>query len=142
MGDVKGLLEHAEAKIKESDQQSLYNAMQSGRFTLEDFAQQMGMLSKLGSLTQVARYLPGVNLSKDMIEQGEVELKRFKAIISSMTKKERLAPKILDGSRKKRISLGAGVAVADINRLLERFEESQQYAKLFKKMSGSKGFFK
>lgn len=142
MGDVRGLLEQAQEKIKESEQETMYAAMQSGRLTLQDFAQQMGMIAKLGSLTQVARYLPGVNLSKDMIEQGEVELKRFKAIIGSMTVKERIMPKILDGSRKKRIAQGAGVTITDVNRLLERFEQSQQYAKLFKKMGSGRGFFR
>lgn len=142
MGDVRSLLEQAQEKIKESEQDALYASMQSGCLTLQDFANQMGMVSKLGSLTQVARYLPGVNLSKERLEEGEVELKRFKAIIGSMTFKERLMPKILDGSRKKRIAKGAGVAVSDVNRLLDRFEQTQQYAKLFKKMGSGRGFFR
>jgi len=94
------------------------------------------MVGRLGSLTKLARYLPGMgglNVSPEMLQQGERDMRKFKAIISSMTSKERLAPRILDGSRKKRIAAGAGVQVSDVNALLQRFEQSQQFAKLFKR---------
>ena len=95
------------------------------------------MVNKIGSLGSVVKYMPGVGgqLSPQAIEQGERQLKQFKAIISSMTMKERLNPRILNGDRKKRIAGGAGVGLSDINLLLERFEQSQQYVKLFKKMN-------
>ena len=69
-----------------------------------------------------------------MMEKAEREMKLFRAVIGSMTPKERLCPQILDGSRKKRIAKGAGVEVAMVNLLLQRFEESKQYVKLFKKL--------
>ncbi len=94
------------------------------------------MASRLGSLSNMIKYLPGMsnlNISNAQIEQSEREMKRFKAIIGSMTKKEKLYPKILDSSRKERIAKGAGVSLSDVHQLLQRFEQSQQFVKLLKK---------
>lgn len=144
MGDIVTLAERANEKIKQSEQEAAYKAFSQGRFTLQDFADQLSMMNKIGSFSQVAKYLPtmGQSLTPEMIEKGEVECKKFKAIIDSMTRKERVNTALLDGSRKKRIAAGAGVAVADVNNLLQRFEQSQQYAKLFKKMGRFSNFFK
>lgn len=136
MGDILTLVENAEDKIKQSEQASLEQSFRSGHITLDDFAQQLSMASRLGSLSTMIKYLPGMsnlNISNAQIEQSEKEMKKFKAIIGSMTKKEKLYPKILDDSRKKRIAGGAGVSVADISQLLQRFEQSQQFVKLLKK---------
>lgn len=145
MGDIVTLAERAEKQIQKSDHDSLYEAMSKGRLTLDDFAKQMEMMGKLGSISSVMKYLPGMgslNLSEEMIQKGEAELKKFKAIISSMTKKERIKPAILDGSRKNRIARGAGLQVSDVNLLLSRFEESQQYVKLLSKFGRGQGFFR
>ena len=100
------------------------------------------MIDKMGSLNKISRYLPGMgNISAEDMERGQVEMKSFKAIISSMTEKERLLPNILDGSRKQRIAKGAGVNVQDINHLLQRFEQSKQFVKMFKKMGKFRKFF-
>lgn len=143
MGDITSLIERANEKIKQSEQESLEKAISKGQLSLQDFADQLKMMQKLGSLSQIVKYMPGgshPSLSPEMIQKGEVELKKFGAIISSMTQKERVFPKILDASRKKRIAAGAGVAIADINLLLERFEQSQQYVKLLKKFGRLPGF--
>lgn len=145
MGDITSLIERANEKIKQSEQESLEKAINKGQLSLQDFADQLKMMQKLGSLSQIVKYMPGGNnpaFSPDMIQKGEVELKKFGAIISSMTQKERIMPKILDASRKKRVAAGAGVTVADINLLLERFEQSQQYVKLLKKFGRFPGVFK
>lgn len=145
MGDIVTLAEKANEKIKQSEQEKAYKAFSQGNFTLQDFANQISMMNQLGSFSQLAKYLPaigGQNLSSDTLEKGEKELKRCQAIINSMTPKERLNHKILDGSRKNRIALGAGVTVSDINLLIQRFEESQQYAKLFKKLGKFNNLFK
>jgi signal recognition particle subunit SRP54 len=85
--------------------------------------------------------LPGMNqLSTEEMARGQVEMKRFKAIISSMTLKERIMPNILDSSRKLRISRGAGVNVQDINQLLQRFEQSKQFVKMFRKTGKFRSF--
>jgi signal recognition particle subunit SRP54 len=138
MGDLMSLVEKANATVNQSEQENAYNAMFKGKMTLQDFADQLAMVGKLGSISSLMKYLPGAgnfNVSQDMIEKGERELKKFKAIISSMTKKERIYPAVLNGSRKQRIAKGAGATVEDINLLLRRFEESQQYVKLFKRLA-------
>lgn len=137
MGDVLTLLERAEERVNPADQESLFKSISRGSMTLQDFADQISMVNKIGSLGNMVKYMPGVGgqLSSQAIEQGERQLTQFKAIISSMTMKERLNPRILNGERKKRIAGGAGVTLTDINILLDRFEQSQQYVKLFKKMN-------
>ncbi len=143
MGDIQTLIEKAEQKIKQSEQEALSKSLMQGKLTLEDFAQQMDMMGKLGSLSSVMKYLPGMgslSMTPEMIEKGEQEMKRFKAIIRSMTVKERRYPKLLDASRKKRVAAGAGVEVADVNNLLQRFEQSQQFVKMFTKMGKNKFF--
>ena len=145
MGDLATLAEKADEKIKISETQNLEKALQKGHLSLQDFADQMKMIQKLGSLSQLMQYMPGASsqaISPQMIEKGEAELKKFEAIVSSMTPKERVIPRILDASRKRRIAKGAGVEVSDINLLLERFEQSQQYVKLLKKFGRMPGLFK
>lgn len=144
MGDMASLLEKAQEKIKVADQEAVMKSMKSGELTLQDFALQMEMMGSMGSMGELVKYLPGasgLNLTPDKIAQGEIEIKKFKAIINSMTPKERLRHKILDASRKKRIAAGAGVSVSDINVLLTRFEQSQQFVKLFKKMGRFQNLF-
>lgn len=141
MGDMKTLLEKASETIDENQEQ-LAKRLLDGSFSLKDFYEQLGLIDKLGSLQKISQYLPGSHaMTPEMMEQGQKEVKRFKAIISSMTPKERLYPSILEGSRKKRIAQGAGVTLQDINLLLQRFEQSKQFAKMFKGMGKLKRFF-
>src|SRR5579872_941038 len=136
MGDLLTLAQKAEDVLEAHKRSVDYTAMTSGKMTLQDFADQMSMLDKMGSMTQLMKYMPGMGgagVSAQTITQGELEMKRFLAILSSMTPKERLNPRILDGSRKKRIAGWAGVTVNQVNLLLQRFDQVQQYAKLFKK---------
>ncbi len=136
MGDVLSLIEKASEKIPEKKQANLTKRIMSGKFNLEDFESQMNMMGKMGSLQKILKYLPGAHsVSSDMIEKGEAEMKEFKAIISSMTRKEKLFPNMLDKSRKKRIARGSGTKVEIINQLLQKFEQSKQFAKMFKKMN-------
>jgi len=144
-GDMTTLAEKAEEKIKKTEQQSLYRAYSKGNFSLQDFADQLSMMGRLGSMTQLMKYLPGmgqVKLSDAAVEQGEKEIKKFKAIMGSMTPKERYNPRILDGSRKKRVANGAGVPVQDVNLLLSRFEQSKQYVKLLRKSGMFQRYFR
>jgi signal recognition particle subunit SRP54 len=78
-------------------------------------------------------------ISPEQVAQGELEMRRFKAIIQSMTKKERLMPELLTGSRKRRVARGAGVEVAAVTQMLQRFEEGRR---LFKQLGGRKGLFR
>lgn len=145
MGDIKSLIERAEQKIKADEQQSVYRSFQDGKMNLEDFAQQMDMINKLGSLSSIMKYMPGtgnLSVSQDQLDQGQQEMNRFRVIMSSMTRKERLYPPLLNDSRKKRVAKGAGVAVGEVNKLLSRFDHMQQYAKLIKKSGGFGRLFK
>jgi signal recognition particle subunit SRP54 len=145
MGDIATLLERAEQKIQVDQQEQMSKAMLSGKMTLNDFAQQMDMVNKMGSLTSLAKYIPGMGagaISSTELERGEMEMKRFRAIINSMTLKERLNHLILNDSRKNRVARGAGVGVDQVNQLLQRFEESQQYVKLLSKSGPFKKLFR
>ena len=145
MGDLQTLMEQAQDKLKLTDQTDSVVNLKNGRLSLEDFAQQMDMIGKMGSLTKLMQYLPGfssVNMTPEMLAKGDMEIKRFKAIISSMTPKERKVPQILDAARKQRIAKGAGVNVQDVNYLLQKFEQSAQFVKLFKKQGHLKDMFK
>ncbi len=137
MGDMLTLIENAQDKIKQADQEKMTRAMLSGEITLDDFAQQLSMVSKLGSISSILKFMPGmgnVSISSQEVAKGENELKKFKVVLSSMTHKERLKPAILqDNFRKNRIAKGAGVDVETVNLLLQRFEQSKQFVKLLKK---------
>ena len=132
MGDIRTLIERAEEKFSAAEQEKAEKALSSGSFSLQDFADQMSMMNKLGSLSQLLKYMPGMGakISPEMIQRGEIELIRFRAIISSMTQKERLNERILNHSRMQRVAQGAGVDVVDVAKLLKRFEEAKQYVKL------------
>lgn len=143
MGDIMTLIEKATEQISEQEQMSMSQKFMDGRFSLKDFAEQMSMLDKIGSLQKITRYLPGMgNISPEVMEKGQLEMKRFKAIISSMTNKEKLVPSIIDASRKKRIAAGSGVSIQDINQLLQRFDQSKEMMKMMKKSGMMRKFFK
>jgi signal recognition particle subunit SRP54 len=143
-GDLQSLAEQADTIIQQDEQEKALKAMVSGNFTLIDFADQMDMVSKLGSFSNIAKMMPGMgaSVSDAELERGERELKRFRAIINSMTLKERVMPELLDTSRMQRVARGAGVAKQDVTILLERFKQAQQYAKLLKKSGFFKGLFR
>lgn len=141
MGDLASLAEKAEKKIQQSEQERMEHAFKTGNITLEDFAQQMNMMNRLGSLSSLIKFMPGAgSISKDQISQGERQMKVSKAIISSMTRKEKINPKILNKSRKQRIARGSGVAITQIDNLLKQFEQMRHFVKLFKKMGRFPGF--
>jgi signal recognition particle subunit SRP54 len=143
MGDIMTLIEKANDSVSEETQEKMSQKLMSGNITLNDFAEQMGMIEKMGSLQKIMRYLPGMgSVSPEMMDKGQVEIKKFRAIISSMNKKEQNFPKILDAARKIRIAKGSGVSVEDVNQLLQRFEQSKQFVKMFKRDSSFKKFFK
>lgn len=144
MGDLQSLSERADIKIKKSEQEKAYKSLESGSFTFHDFAQQMDMMSKIGSLGSVMKYIPGLSgqVSQSQLEQGEREMVRFRAIISSMTPKERIQPRLLNKTRVSRIARGSGVSINNVHTLIQRFEQMQQYAKLMKRSGGFKSLFR
>jgi len=141
MGDMQTLLEKTTQTINYENQEAIARRLMDGAFSLKDFYEQLSLIDKVGSLQKISRYLPGMQeVTPEMLEKGQFEMKRFKAIIDSMTNKEKVAPQILDASRKKRIAGGAGVSVQDINQMLQRFEQSKQFVKMFRKMGKLRRF--
>jgi signal recognition particle subunit SRP54 len=114
--------------------------LRDGDFDLEDFLQQLQQIKKLGSLTDLLSMIPGVNRAmKDVDPQlAEGSLKKTEAIISSMTRKERQLPDILNASRRRRIALGSGTSVQDVNMLLKQFRDMQKMMKQMGIMGGGK----
>ncbi len=131
MGDIISLVEKVKSVEKEVDQVKLQKKIAKGDLNLEDFMEQMRAVKKLGPLSKLAGMLPGVK----EVDVNEDEFKKIEAIINSMTKKERQHPEIIDGSRRRRIAMGSGTTVADVNQLLKQFFYARD---LLKKMSKGK----
>jgi signal recognition particle subunit SRP54 len=130
MGDVLSLIERAEKTFDEEESVALSRKVQRGELTLEDFRDQLRQMKRMGSMQELMIFLPGA--SQLPAEVDESELKRFEAILDSMTVHERSQPQVVNGSRRRRIASGSGTAVSDVNRLLKRFAEAR---KMMKKLS-------
>jgi signal recognition particle subunit FFH/SRP54 (srp54) len=145
MGDVLSLIEKAQENFDEEKAKKLEKKMKNQSFDLEDFLDQLEQIQNMGPIGDLLGMLPGMN-SKAMkgVEVNDKDLVRTKAIIQSMTPKERQTPDIINGSRKKRIATGCGVHVSEVNRLLKQFEQTKKMMKQFggmeKKMKRGGGF--
>jgi signal recognition particle subunit SRP54 len=133
MGDVVTLVEKVEESIEEQDAEAIGKRLAKERFTLEDFMNVMEQTQKMGPISQMLKLLPGFKLNDEQIALGERELVRVKAIVRSMTPRERRDPGVLNASRRRRIALGSGNTVQDINRFMRQFREMQKVMKRFKK---------
>jgi signal recognition particle subunit SRP54 len=141
MGDVLSLIEKAQSAVDEEDAAAMEKALRKDGFTLETFLEQMQMVKKMGSIDSLLKMIPGAGKAMKQakgMQLPENELKKIEAIIRSMTAKERLDHKILNGSRRLRIANGSGTRVQDVNQLLKRFTEAQKMMKKMQKM-GPKG---
>ena len=144
MGDVVSLVEKAAETVDREEAEKLARKLQKGGFDLDDLAQQLKQLRKMGGMGGVMGMLPGVNKIKKQLDEAKIDdgmIKRQEAIISSMTKAERRNPKLLNGSRRRRIAAGSGTSVPEINRLLKQY---QDMATMMKKMNklGQKGLMR
>ena len=130
MGDMLTFIEKAEQQYDEQQAKKLEEKLRKNRLTLADYLDQLEQLQKMGDLSQIASMLPG-NLGKgiDASQIDEKQMAHSKAIIQSMTPRERENPQILNASRKRRIAAGCGLEVVDVNRLLKSFEAMQQLTK-------------
>jgi signal recognition particle subunit SRP54 len=136
MGDIVALVEKAAQSIDAEKAQAIAEKMRTGRFDLDDLAEQLAQVEKIGGLGGLMGMLPGVGKMKDQIAKAGVDdrmIKRQRAMILSMTKHERRNPDILKNSRKKRIAAGSGTKVEDLNRLLK---QHRQMADMMKAMGG------
>jgi len=139
-GDLATLAEKTSAIIDEKQAKKLTKKMKKGEFNFNDFLEQMESMKKLGSMKSLVGMIPGLsgmaNQIKDMDLENSSEMKAMKAMINSMTKKEREHPSLLNNSRKRRIAKGAGLSQIDVNRSIKQFQNA---AKMAKKFSGKKG---
>ncbi len=138
MGDVVSLVEKASEQIDKEDAEKLQKKILKGKFSLVDYSKQLDQLTNMGGIQGFLKYLPGMSGLKEKVEQSMENsdiFKKQKAIISSMTKKEKNFPDIVKASRKIRISKGSGTSVQDINKLLKQFKKMSQ---MMKKMGKNK----
>jgi signal recognition particle subunit SRP54 len=131
MGDMLTLIERAEAAFDDEQARRLERKLREASFTLEDFLEQFQQIRQMGPLSQLLDMVPGMGkLAPDLsAEVTDQQFKRIEAMILSMTPEERRKPKIIDGSRKKRIARGSGTSVQEINALLNQFRQMQKMMK-------------
>jgi len=139
-GDLETLAEKTSAIIDEKQAKALTKKIKKGEFNFNDFLDQMEQMKKLGSMKSLIGMIPGLSSVagklQDVDMENSVEMKRIKAMIGSMTKKEREDPELLNNSRKRRIAEGSGLSQVEVNRFLKQFGNA---AKMAKKFSGKKG---
>lgn len=147
MGDVLTLIEKAEAAISQEDAAKLQKKLKENSFDLEDYLQQLDSMKKMGNLQDMMSMIPGFS---GKLKQGaqidEKQIARTKAIIQSMTPKERRNPEIIKASQKKRISKGSGTSIQEVNQLLKQFEMTKDMMARMQKgglkgLRGLKGLF-
>lgn len=137
MGDVLTLIEKAEQAITEEEAKKLAKKMKENSFDLEDYLKQLSSVKKMGNLSDMINMIPGMGnkLKGANLNVDEKQIDKTKAIIQSMTPKERARPEILNASRRKRIAAGSGTTVQDVNRLINQFNQTKD---MMKKLSSGK----
>ena len=138
MGDVLTLIEKAQEAVSEQQLKEMENRLKDAKFSLDDFLTQFESIQKMGGIKDVLGMMPGMGNMK--IRDGDIDesmIERYKAIICSMTKKERDNPEIIKSSRRKRIAQGSGTSIQQVNQLLKQFEQSKQ---MMKSMKSNKKF--
>jgi signal recognition particle subunit SRP54 len=139
MGDVLTLIEKAEEAYDRDQAEDAAAKLQSGRFTLEDFLEQMQQVKKMGPLQSIVGMLPGIPKELRQAEIDDREVARVEAIIRSMTPEERRSPEIMNGSRRLRVANGSGATTSEVNQLLKQFKDMQKMMKLLARGKGGKG---
>ena len=132
MGDVLSLIDKVQAEVTEEQAKELEKKFRRAEFNFEDFYDQIQQMKKMGGIKSLLGMLPGMGQLKDL-DIDDDAFKQTEAMINSMTKKERLNPDIITPPRKRRIAAGAGVDIAEVNKLMKQFEQSK---KMMKQMSG------
>jgi len=145
MGDVLTLIEKAQENFDEEQMKKMEEKMRKNAFTLEDFLMQFEQISKMGSLSDLVSMIPGLGSKIKSTDIDESKIKKFKAIIQSMTVKERQNPEIIKGSQRKRIAAGSGTTIQDVNSLIKQYEQTRLMMKnmnsgKMRKLFGGRGF--
>jgi signal recognition particle subunit SRP54 len=138
MGDVLSLIERAERAFDQKEAEKLERKLRRAEFSLEDFRDQLRAMKKMGSIGDLIGMIPGLGKMARALDGGKAEkdLARVEAIINSMTRQERQNPNLLNAGRRRRVALGSGTSVADINRFLKQYA---QMKKMMKKFTGGRG---
>lgn len=143
LGDIEGLAEKTSAIIDEKKAKEVTKKIKKGQFNFNDFLDQLSMMSKLGSMKSIIGMIPGLSQMagpiKDMDFENSAEIKRIKALIGSMTPKEREDPELMNASRKRRIAIGSGLSEVQINKILKQFKNASKMAKQLSSKGGMKG---
>lgn len=137
MGDILSLIEKAEFEVSEEKAKEMSQKLRKADFDFNDFLDQMNQVKKMGGMNSILSMMPGMGQLKD-VEVDEKSMDRIEAIILSMTKEERANPNLLNASRKQRIAKGAGVEIAEVNRIVKQFEQSKKMMKQLSGMTGGK----
>ncbi len=144
MGDVVSLVEKAMESVDQEEAEKLALKMQKGSFDFDDMQSQLLQMTKMGGISSLLSMIPGVHKFQDKIAAAGINdgfIKKQLAIIRSMTKKERKDARLLNGSRKKRIAMGSGTSVQDVNKLLKQFRDMSDMMKRTQKL-GKRGFLR
>lgn len=143
MGDVLSLIDKAQEAFDEKTAMEMEKKFRENSFDLNDYIEQVNSMKKMGGIKSILGMLPGIGGKLKQIEDqiDEKQIERNKAIIQSMTAKERANPDIINGSRRQRIAKGAGVQVSDVNTLLKQFNQSKEMMKMLKNPKASGGKF-
>lgn len=142
MGDVLSLIEKAQTLVSDEEAKKYEKKFRENSFTFEDYLSQMENMKKMGNINDLIAMIPGASNKLKGVTIDEKEVARNKAIIQSMTKKERLNPDLIKASQKKRIASGSGTQIQDVNRLLKQFDQSKEMMKQFAgKKKGFRGMF-
>lgn len=134
MGDILTLIDKAQENINQAQAEEMSKKMLKAEFTFDDYLAQMEQMQNMGSLEGMLEMMPGMKSKLKDVKIDPKEMDHVKAIIRSMTPQERRNPKLINGSRRRRIALGSGTKVQDVNRLLKQYEQAQSLMKQFSKM--------
>ncbi len=129
MGDVLTLIDKAQAAVDEAELKKVEENLRKNTFTLEDFLIQFEQIGKMGNLADLVGMIPGMGAKFKATDIDETKMKKYKAIIQSMTKKERLNPDSIKASNRKRIAAGSATTIQDVNGLMKQFEQTKQMMK-------------
>ena len=140
MGDILSLIEKAEAQVDADKAKEMERKLRKAEFDFNDFLDQFAQIRKMGNLGDLMSMIPGMgNKLKGVDMPDDKSIKRIESIILSMTKEERSKPELINPSRKRRIAKGAGVDIAEVNRLMKQFEQSRKMMKQMSGLMGKKG---
>jgi signal recognition particle subunit SRP54 len=140
MGDIVSLVEKAQEVVDTEKSKKLEKKIRKNTFNLQDFLDQLHQIKKMGSLQDLVSMIPGVGSQLKDVEVDGEGFKRVEAVIFSMTFKERERPQIIDGARRRRIALGSGTTVQDVNKLLKQFDSMKNMMKRMNKIAGKRGY--